>query len=57
MRWLQTPNQELSKVLVALAVTLSVVTAVYCWPTNLLVDLAIPPTVFGLLILLRVRRR
>jgi len=39
-----------------MVIGLWVVIAVYLWPTNLFVDLAIPPVVFGLLILLRTRR-
>ena len=56
MRKAQRPTQEVVRVLVALIVAATVVTAVYCWPVNLYVDLAVPPAVFGLLILLRTRR-
>jgi hypothetical protein len=56
MRWRQRLNHEAASVLIALFVTLAIVTAVYRWPTNLLVDLAVPPAVVGLLILMRTRR-
>ena len=55
MRSLQTPNHELSRVLIALVAVLAVVAAVYCWPTNLFIDLAVPAVVVGVLILLRTR--
>jgi hypothetical protein len=57
MRTPHGPGQEMVRVSIALVVVVAVVTAVYCWPTNLLVDLAVPPAVFGVLILLRTRPR
>ena len=55
MRWLQRLDLEVIRLLTALLVTLSIVTAVYRWPTNLFVDLAVPPAVVAILILLRTR--
>jgi hypothetical protein len=42
--------------LIALGISVAVVTAVYRWPTNLLVDLAVPPAVISVLILSGTRR-
>jgi hypothetical protein len=53
MRWLHRRNHEVANVLLALFIALVVVSAVYRRPTDLFVDLAVPPAVVGILILLR----
>jgi hypothetical protein len=55
MNWLQSANRTTIRNRIALVFAIGVVTTVYCWPTNLFVDMAVPPVVLGLLLLTRIR--